>query len=598
MTKHLAPFKLDEINNIIKQASPQQLAWLSGYLWALADNSSFLLSPEYGTLDPTDVPTTIANSTTNITILSASQTGNARSVAQMLYHDIEAFGFPVNHINASDYRFKKISQENILIIVTSTQGDGEPPEEALTFYNGLYSKKPPDLSKLRFAVFGLGDSSYTHFCQAAKDIDLRLAELGAKRLLERIDADTDYQTISKLWCKSVVEQLKDCVALSNTNCVRKTSNKLTHTYSRELPFLATVNINQKITGRNSDRDIRHIELDLTGSAITYQVGDALGVWFENDESLVDELLTITQLAADSQVELEGQQLTLKQALLEKRELTKNTPAIVEKYASLIANKKLLELVKDQSSLVKFCQTTPIIDMLGRYCGSVDAQALINILRPLTPRFYSIASAQDEVGDEVHLTVNIVQYEVDGKCRTGGASGFLARQQAELGQIKIFLEANNNFRLPNDNQAPIIMIAAGTGIAPFRGFMQQRAREASGGKNWLLFGNPHFTDDFLYQLEWQRYLKDGLLSRIDLAWSRDQAEKIYVQDKLLTQGVDIWQWLQDGAYIYVCGDANNMAKAVNSTLLNIIMYHGHYDEAQAIDYLEQLRSDKRYQRDIY
>lgn len=598
MTKHSAPFKLDEINNIIKQASPQQLAWLSGYLWALAENSSFLLSPEYGTLDPTDVPTTIANSTTNITILSASQTGNARSVAQMLYHDIEALGFPVNHINASDYRFKKISQENILIIVTSTQGDGEPPEEALTFYNGLYSKKTPDLSKLHFAVFGLGDSSYTHFCQAAKDIDLRLAELGAKRLLERIDADIDYQAISKQWCKSVVEQLKDCVVRPNANSVQKTSNELTHAYSREQPFLATVNINQKITGRNSDRDIRHIELDLTDSAITYQVGDALGVWFENDESLVDELLTITQLAADSQVELEGQQLTLKQALLEKRELTKNTPAIVEKYASLIANKKLLELVKDQSSLVKFCQTTPIIDMLGRYCGSVDAQALINILRPLTPRFYSIASAQDEVGDEVHLTVNIVQYEVDGKCRTGGASGFLARQQAELGQIKIFLEANNNFRLPNDNQAPIIMIAAGTGIAPFRGFMQQRAREASGGKNWLLFGNPHFTDDFLYQLEWQRYLKDGLLSRIDLAWSRDQAEKIYVQDKLLTQGVDIWQWLQDGAYIYVCGDANNMAKAVNSALLNIIMHHGHYDEAQAIDYLEQLRSDKRYQRDIY
>lgn len=598
MTKHTVPFTPDELNNIIKNASPQQLAWLSGYLWALADHSALSLSAsDLTNLSVNDVAP-VSNHALSVTILSASQTGNARRIAQELYDDIKALGLPVNHVHAADYKLKNINQDNTLLIITSTQGDGEPPEEALAFYKGLYGKKAPNISNLNFAILALGDSSYSQFCQAGKDFDQRLVELGGTRLLPRVDADTDYQTISQQWRQAVIDKLKNIVPITISQMVEIVQETVSQQYSRDQPFLATVNINQKITGRNSDRDIRHIELDLTDSTIHYQVGDAVGIWFENDRLLVDELLNIIQLPGDHQIELDGQLFTLEQALLEKRELTQNTPVIVEKYANLINHQSLQLIAENNVTVREFCQTTPLIDMLNQYRGTLDAQAFINILRPLTPRFYSIASAPDEVGDEIHLTVNIVQYDIDGKRRTGGASGFLAQQQPEQSQVKIFVETNDNFRLPNDNSTPIIMIAAGTGIAPFRGFIQQRASESASGKNWLFFGNPHFTDDFLYQLEWQRYLKDGVLSRLDLAWSRDQAEKVYVQDKLLAQGADIWQWLQSGAYLYVCGDANNMAKAVNTALLTIIMQHGQYDEEQAIECLDQLRSDKRYQRDIY
>lgn len=598
MSKYISPFNPDELDKIIDNASKQQLAWLSGYLWGLANNDTLALETPQQHLSPIVSKTIDPANNQTITILSASQTGNARRIAQQLNHELNSLGLSATHVHAADYKFKKIDQENILIIITSTQGEGEPPEEAFTFYKWLSGKKVPALNNLHYAVLGLGDTSYTHFCQAGKYFDQRLAELGATRLLERVDADTDYQAISHQWLKSVVDKLKNNLTQSVSHQHNMSTASITPNYSRNQPFLAAININQKITGRRSDRDIRHIEVDLTGSGITYQAGDALGIWFENDSELVDELLATTQLAPDTQVDVDGELLPLQQALLSRRELTQNTPFIVEKYANLINDRHLLTLIQDKLALRDFCQATPLIDMLNRYQGNLSAQAFINILRPLNPRFYSIASAQDEVGDEAHLTVNIVQYWVDGKQRTGGASGFLARQTAESSQVNIFIESNDNFRLPDDNAIPIIMIAAGTGIAPFRAFIQQRASESASGKNWLFFGNPHFTEDFLYQLEWQNYLKEEQLSRIDLAWSRDQADKIYVQDKLIAQSHDLWLWLQEGAYIYVCGDANHMANAVHLALLNIIMQQGNYDEEQANEYLDELRSNKRYQRDIY
>ena len=597
-TQHF-PFNCDELKKIIEKSSDKQLAWLSGYLWGIAEKSSNEQAlPNITTT--TDV--TQAEQAKKVTILSASQTGNARRVANELTQDIERLGIEVTHLPAGEYKTKKLSQEEILILITSTQGEGEPPEEALPLYKYLFAAKAPKLANLQFAVMGLGDSSYPKFCQAAKDFDQRLAELDAQRMLLRVDADTDFQTVSTIWRQAVIDKLSSLQqSTSKSLTENNTSSSVvvnSSLYHRDNPFIAPVNVNQKITSRDSDRDIRHIEFDLTGSDISYQPGDALGVWYQNSDELVDEILNITQLTGDELVEHNGQQITLKTALIEHVELTQNTPVIIEKYAQAIQNPELLTLSKDREALIEMSQTLPLVDMLNRYRGNLTAQTLVGLLRPLTPRFYSIASAQDEVGDEVHLTVNVVRYQIENKTRTGGASNFLANQIADQDQVKIFVEHNDNFRLPNDTNTPIIMIAAGTGIAPFRAFLQQRSAQCATGKNWLFFGNPHFISDFLYQVEWQNYVKESLLTNIDLAWSRDQAEKIYVQDKLIAQGSEIWQWLQQGAYIYVCGDAKRMAKAVDLALQQILMTQAQYSQELAINYLDELRSQKRYQRDVY
>lgn len=593
-TQHF-PFNCDELKKIIENYNDKQLAWLSGYLWGRAEKSSV-----EQVLPSTTLPSNMTQAEQKVTIISASQTGNARRVANELSQDIERLGIAVTHLPAGEYKAKKLSQEEILILVTSTQGEGEPPEEALSLYKYLFAAKAPKLTHLQFAVFGLGDASYPKFCQAAKDFDQRFAELDAQRLLVRVDADTDFQTVSTSWRQAVIDKLSQ-LQLSNTQSPTENSTSIavnSSLYHRDNPFIATVNVNQKITSRDSDRDILHIELDLSDSDLHYQPGDAVGVWYQNSNELVEEILSITQLAGETPVEYHGQQIALKTVLTEYVELTQNTPIIIEKYAQAVQHPELLTLIGDREALLEMSQTLPLVDMLNRYRGKIEVQTFVELLRPLTPRFYSIASAQDEVGSEVHLTVNVVRYKVDDKIRMGGASGFLANQIADQDQVKIFIEHNDNFRLPDDTHAPIIMIAAGTGIAPFRAFLQQRASQGATGKNWLFFGNPHFISDFLYQVEWQSYVKEGLLTRIDLAWSRDQAEKIYVQDKLMAQASDIWQWLQEGAFIYVCGDAKRMAKAVDLALQQILMTQAQYSQEQAISYLDELRSQKRYQRDVY
>lgn len=595
MSTQQFPFNCDELKKIIENYNDKQLAWLSGYLWGRVEKSSVEQA-----LPSTTLPSNMTQAEQKITIISASQTGNARRVANELSQDIERLGIAVTHLPAGEYKAKKLSQEEILILVTSTQGEGEPPEEALSLYKYLFAAKAPKLTHLQFAVFGLGDASYPKFCQAAKDFDQRFAELDAQRLLLRVDADTDFQTVSTSWRQAVIDKLSQ-LQLSNTQSPTENSTSIavnSSLYHRDNPFIATVNVNQKITSRDSDRDIRHIELDLSDSDLHYQPGDAVGVWYQNSNELVEEILSITQLAGDTPVEHHGQQIALKTVLAEYVELTQNTPIIIEKYAQAVQHPELLTLIGDREALLEMSQTLPLVDMLNRYRGKIEVQTFVELLRPLTPRFYSIASAQDEVGSEVHLTVNVVHYQVDDKIRMGGASGFLANQIADQDQVKIFIEHNDNFRLPDDTHAPIIMIAAGTGIAPFRAFLQQRASQGATGKNWLFFGNPHFISDFLYQVEWQSYVKEGLLTRIDLAWSRDQAEKIYVQDKLIAQASDIWQWLQEGAFIYVCGDAKRMAKAVDLALQQILMTQAQYSQEQAISYLDELRTQKRYQRDVY
>lgn len=580
--------------------SHTQLAWLSGYFWGVVNQQT--LAPGAAVAAVASPSAVAVAETPTITLLSASQTGNARRVSEQLRDELLAADLKVNLVNAGDYKFKQIAQEKLLIIITSTQGEGETPEEAVALHKFLFSKKAPRLEDSAFAVFSLGDSSYEFFCKAGKDFDTRLAELGAERLLDRVDADVEYQSEAKTWRDNLVTRLKARVpAAAPATATPVPENQVTtHSdlYTKESPLTATLSVNQKITGRASDKDVRHFEIDLGDSGLRYQPGDALGVWYNNSPELVKELVELLWLKGDESVQVEGKTLSLSEALSRHFELTINTANIVEQYAQLTRNTPLLELVGDKAKLQHYAATTPIVDMVRFAPAELSAEQLIGLLRPLTPRLYSIASSQAEAESEVHITVGVVRYEIEGRARTGGASGFLADQLEEEGEVRVFIEHNDNFRLPANPETPVIMIGPGTGIAPFRAFMQQRDNEGASGKNWLFFGNPHFTEDFLYQVEWQRYVKDGLLTHVDLAWSRDQKHKIYVQDKLREKGAELWRWIQEGAHIYVCGDASRMAKDVEQALLEVVAEYGGMDTETADEFLSELRVERRYQRDVY
>ncbi|MFC0142373.1 NADPH-dependent assimilatory sulfite reductase flavoprotein subunit [Erwinia mallotivora] len=591
----LTPEQLARLQAATGDFSTTQLAWLSGYFWGMVNQTSTSASAAPGAPAPTETPT--------ITLLSASQTGNARRLAEQLRDDLLAATLKVNLVNAGDYKFKQIAQEKLLIVVTSTQGEGEPPEEAVALHKFLMSKKAPKLDNTAFAVFGLGDTSYEFFSQAGKDFDTRLAEMGAERLLARVDADVEYATEAEKWRTEIVAILKarvpDGAPTGPTVSVAGAVNEVfTSPYTKEAPLTASLAVNQKITGRNSDKDVRHIEIDLGDSGLRYQPGDALGVWYENDPALVQELLNLLLLKGDETTEVNGQTLTLSEALQKHFELTVNTPQIVAEYGKHSRDEKLLALTGDKNPLQQFAQTTPIVDMVRQAPVALQAEQLIALLRPLTPRLYSIASSQAENETEVHITVGAVRFDIEGRARAGGASSYLADRLQEDGEIRVFIEHNDNFRLPANPQTPVIMIGPGTGIAPFRAFLQQRDSDGAEGKNWLFFGNPHFTEDFLYQVEWQRYVKDGLLTHIDLAWSRDQQHKVYVQDKIRARGDEVWRWIEQGAHIYVCGDANRMAKDVEQALLDVVAEQGGMDLETADEFLSELRIERRYQRDVY
>ncbi|MDU5167193.1 MAG: assimilatory sulfite reductase (NADPH) flavoprotein subunit [Haemophilus parainfluenzae] len=588
-----------EILNLLPTLTPLQLAWLSGYAWSQASGVEQPLVGQHLAANLT----VLSAEPFSITVLSGSQTGNAKSVADKVAAELTEAGIAVKRVALKDYKAKTIADEKYLLLVTSTQGEGEPPEEGVVLHKLLNGKKTPKLTELQFAVLGLGDSSYPNFCQAGKDFDQRFAELGATRLFERVDADLDYSATAEQWIRDIVAIIKEkaaqaspvvqSIATATTAPVAKESQ-----YNKANPFPATLITNQKITGRQSDKDVRHLEFDLAGSDLHYQAGDALGVWFDNDPKLVDEILSLAQIDPTTEVTIERKTQTISTALLSHLELTQNTPAFVKGYAALANNEQLNDLVADNQALQELVQRTPIVDVLHKFPAKLTAEQLVSLLRHLTPRLYSISSSPAEVGEEVHLTVGVVRFEHEGRARSGAASSFLADRVEEDGAVRVFVEHNDNFRLPNDMTKPIIMVGSGTGVAPFRAFMQQRVADEASGKNWLIFGNPHFASDFLYQTEWQQFAKEGFLHKYDFAWSRDQEKKIYVQDKIRENSTALWQWLQEGAYFYVCGDASKMAKDVEQALLDVIAKEGNLSPDEAEDYLNELREEKRYQRDVY
>ena len=582
----------------IAALNPLQLAWLSGYCWSQAGGQA--VQPGIGA--PAAAAPAPAAEPLRVAVISASQTGNARKVAAELQQRLAAAGVNAVHAAAADYKPKNIAGEQLVLLVTSTQGEGEPPEEALSLYKLLSGKKAPNLSGLKFAVLGLGDSSYPMFCGAGKSFDELLAKLGGERLLERQDCDLEYQAEAAAWLDKIVP-LVGSLAAAPAAAATGTGNASgspasaapASAYNKANPFPATLLARQKITGRDSEKDVRHIEIDLSGSGLQYRAGDALGVWFENDPAVVDEILAAVSLKGDEPVNAGGQGKTVREALLHDWEIGLNTPQFVQGYAEISSNPALKEAAADASA---YAAANPIAGIVSQYPAALTAGQLAGLLRPLAPRLYSISSAPEEVGEEVHLTVGVLRYEHNGIPRTGAASGFLGGRLEEEGTVRVFVEENPRFRLPENPDTPVIMIGAGTGVAPFRAFMQQRAANGDSGKNWLIFGNQYFTQDFLYQTEWQGWAKDGLLNKYDFAWSRDQEEKIYVQHKIREEAAELWQWLQQGAHIYVCGDASRMAKDVEQALLDTIAEQGGLSADDADEYLDNLRQEGRYQRDVY
>lgn len=602
MTEAVLPLST-EWQQQLDQFSATQLAWLSGYCWARSQNGQ-AAAVGSAAASASTVAATPAAVARKITVLSASQTGNARRVAEQLLVQLQEASLDAQLVAAGDYKAKNIASEDILLIVASTQGEGEPAEEAVSLHKFLHGKKAPPLAQLSYAVLALGDTSYPNYCQAGKDFDAVLEKLGATRLAERVDCDLDFQAASEAWrtqVAGVVQQLAAASAAPAAGAAPSASSSVVaeQHYSKENPYSATLSVSQKITANDANKDVRHIEIDLADSGIHYAAGDALGVWFSNDEALVAEVLGLAGLSGDETVSLaNGQSLSIKEALTFHDELTQNTPQFIKGYAELSQNAALLQLIQDRTALQAAVDCTPIAGILHDYPHAISAEQLHGLLRPLTPRMYSIASAQAEVETEVHLTVGRVAYEHHGQAYTGGASGFLSDRVEEGGEIKVFVEPNKNFRLPENGDTPIIMIGAGTGVAPFRAFIQQRDNNGDAGLNWLVFGNQKFTDDFLYQAEWLQYRKNGLLNKVSTAWSRQGKEKVYVQHKLRENAADVWQWLQNGAHVYVCGDALRMAKDVEQALLDIIAEHGNMSLDDADEYLSELRENKRYQRDVY
>ncbi|NOX42333.1 MAG: assimilatory sulfite reductase (NADPH) flavoprotein subunit [Gammaproteobacteria bacterium] len=587
--------QLNSLQSLLKDLSPIQTAWVSGYL---ASMNQLDMLPD----NDTD---TLTNPSVNekVTILYGSQTGNAQAISNRLEEKINSQGLQAQVFSMDEYKVRNLSKETWVLFVVSTQGEGEPPENAYALHSFLNSKRATRLEQLNFAVLGLGDSSYPQYCEAAKDFDKRLGELGATRLFERLDCDVDYQNSVDHWSATAIEKLKVLIPPPNsTNVVSLQRNDKAAAQSvkfdKDTPYRANLLANQKITTTSAETEVRHLVLSIDPDSIRYSAGDALGIWFKNDPVLVDALLESLGFNGNSLVSVGDAQLELRQALIARYELTRLHPTVVKDWAKLVNSEGLNTIVSDNNSLTEFINHRQLFDLATEFPAKItDTESFVNLLQPLAPRLYSIASSPVEYDDEIHLTVSVVRQEFNQRVQLGGASGYLIERIEEDSPLDVYLVKNNSFRLPVEKTRPVIMIGAGTGIAPFRAFIQQRADDGDSGPNWLVYGNRHFHHDFLYQLEIQQHHNSGLLSRVDLAFSRDQESKKYVQHRLLENSSELFRWLEEGAYLYVCG-STRMGAAVHDALTNVVLTEGGYSLEETEEYLNSLRIDGRYQKDVY
>lgn len=587
----------DLLNRLLPTLTEAQKMWLSGYLTA-SQSTSAEGTPDVSTAAPAQTKQTVSK---DVTILYGSQTGNAQGLAENTGKTLEAKGFNVTVSSMNDFKPNNLKKLENLLIVVSTHGEGEPPDNALSFHEFLHGRRAPKLENFRFSVLSLGDSSYEFFCQTGKEFDVRLAELGGERLYPRVDCDLDFEEPANKWLKGVIDGLSEAKGHSASAAVPAEAPAGTSPYSRTNPFKAEVLENLNLNGRGSNKETRHLELSLEGSGLTYEPGDSLGIYPENDPELVDLLLNEFKWDASESVTVnkEGETRPLREALISNFEITVLTKPLLKQAAELTGNDKLKALVENREELKAYTQGRDVIDLVRDFGPwNVSAQEFVAILRKTPARLYSIASSLSANPDEVHLTIGAVRYEAHGRERKGVCSVLCSERLQPGDTIPVYLQSNKNFKLPQDQETPIIMVGPGTGVAPFRSFMQEREETGAKGKSWMFFGDQHFVTDFLYQTEWQKWLKDGVLTKMDVAFSRDTEEKVYVQNRMLEHSKELFQWLEEGASFYVCGDKTNMARDVHNTLVEIIETEGKMSREQAEGYLAEMKKQKRYQRDVY
>jgi sulfite reductase (NADPH) flavoprotein alpha-component len=604
-----SPFNQEQaelLNRLLPTLTESQKIWLSGYL--AAAQPAIQAVSALGTLEAhvAEVPTANAGPTVSkeVTILYGSQTGNAQKLAGKAGKTLEAQGFQVTVSSMSDFKPNNLKKVQNLLIVASTHGEGEPPDNALSFHEFLHGKRAPKLDDLRFSVLSLGDSSYEFFCQTGKEFDQRLEQLGGTRLYPRVDCDLDFEEPASKWIEGVLGSLSEAkgesVALATAAATQAQATE--SVYSRTNPFHAEVLENLNLNGRGSNKETRHLEISLEGSGLTYEPGDSLGIYPQNDPDLVDQLLEETKWNPEEAVTVnkEGDVRPLREALLSHFEITVLTKPFLEQAAKLSGNEALRELTlpETKEKLKEYAAGRDVLDLIRDF-GPWNASApeFVSILRKLPPRLYSIASSLSANPDEVHLTIGAVRYDAHGRERKGVCSILCAERLQSGDTLPIYIQ-RSHFRLPENPSTPIIMVGPGTGVAPFRAFMQEREEAGAEGKSWMFFGDQHFVTDFLYQTEWQKWLKEGVLTKMDVAFSRDTAEKVYVQHRMLEHSKELFAWLQEGAAFYVCGDKQNMARDVHNALLEIIEKEGGVSREEAEAYLADMKKQKRYQRDVY
>ncbi|HKL53733.1 MAG TPA: assimilatory sulfite reductase (NADPH) flavoprotein subunit [Wenzhouxiangellaceae bacterium] len=575
-----------------------QLQWASGYLAGIAAARVEVL-PARAQDAASDAAVPI------VTIWYGSETGNGRGVAERLAADAKAQGFSVELASTADVKPRAIAKLDTLLLVMSTHGEGDPPDDAEALHKLVLSDRAPRLEKLKFAVFALGDSSYPDFCQTGQEFDRRLEELGATRLMDRVDVDVDFEPAEDAWRSELLATLSTepkpggIVPAPHLQLIRGAEADAATRFDRRRPFQAEVLQISPLTVAPSTSPVHHVELLVEGSGLEWLPGDSLGLWPTNDPRLVDEIIEVTGIDAGYSIRRGGETLPANEWLSRRLELTQLARPFLEAWAAVSDSAELRNLLGDREAFSGWVTSRQVIDVLRDYPARVEAAQLIDSMRGIAPRLYSIASSPLTGDDEIHLTVKRVGgLDQRARLRAGVASWQLTESVKPGDTASVYVEANPRFRLPDDPDAPVIMIGPGTGVAPFRAFVQHRQAAGANGPNWLFFGARNRRTDFLYQLEWQRFQREGALDRLSVAFSRDQAEKIYVQDRLREQGRDIYDWLERGAHVYVCGDGQAMAADVHQTLVEVIAAHGGKTEGQATDHLESMKHAKRYQKDVY
>jgi sulfite reductase (NADPH) flavoprotein alpha-component len=586
----------------------EQRAWLNGFLAGLFSQvPGGAPAPQLNAAPP--------KAGEPLVILFGSQTGSAEGLAKKLAKESEARGFSPKLFALNDYEQANLSAANKAVIISSTWGDGEPPDNAVNFWNWIKADSAPRLDNLNFAVLGLGDKNYSDFCGASKKFDERLAALGAKRLAARGECDVDYEGPAKSWIDGLWDKLGvgragsplPAAAGNGTNGAHGVTRPTTEAngaskpaYSKSNPFPAKLLKNVLLNKPGSGKEVRHYEIALNGTGLTYEAGDALGVVPVNCHELVDDVLEALKAKPDENVKFGDNIMSLREALTHHFDVNKPSQELLAAVAKAAPQSELAALLapEKRDDLKKWLWGRHVIDLLELLPAPLPVAEFIPLLKKLAPRLYSISSSPKAHPGEVHLTVGAVRYESHGRVRKGVASTFLADRVGDTEFVKVFVQPSHGFKPPANGDLPMIMVGPGTGIAPFRAFLEERLATGAKGKNWLFFGDQKKDTDFLYDELLTGWQASGFLTRLDLAFSRDQEKKIYVQDRMLENAAELWSWLEAGAHFYVCGDASRMAKDVDAALHKVVETIGGKSADEAKAYVAKLKSDKRYQRDVY